>query len=72
MIIIINIVEEVSLIPEDPKSVRSRCPAIILAVRRIDRVSGRINSLIDSIITINGIRANGVPEGVRWVRRLFK
>jgi len=65
MIIIINIIEEVSLIPEDPRSVKSKCPAIILAVRRIDRVRGRINRLIDSIITMNGIRANGVPEGVR-------
>ena len=65
MIIKINIVGEVRLIPEDPKSVSSKCPAIILAVRRIDKVSGRINSLIDSIITINGIRINGVPEGVR-------
>lgn len=55
-IIIINIHEFVKLIPEDPKRESSRCPAIILAVSRIERVIGRIINLINSIITINGIK----------------
>lgn len=38
-----------------------------MAVNRIDRVIGRIISLINSIITINGIKIVGVFEGVRWV-----
>lgn len=51
--------------PDDPSNDRSKWPAIILAVRRIERVIGRIISLIDSIITIKGIRGIGVPWGVR-------
>lgn len=58
--------------PEDPRRDKSKWPAIILAVSRIERVIGRIINLIDSIITINGINNVGVPWGVRWVRRLFK
>lgn len=58
--------------PEDPRSDRSKWPAIILAVNRIDKVIGRIISLIDSIITMNGINKAGVPWGVRWASRLFK
>lgn len=58
--------------PEDPKRDNNKWPAIILAVSRIDKVIGRIISLIDSIITINGINRAGVPWGVRWVSRLFK
>lgn len=55
--------------PDDPKRDRSRWPAIIFAVSRIANVIGRITNLIDSIITINGIRIKGVPWGVRWVKR---
>lgn len=58
--------------PEDPKSDRSKWPAIMLAVSRIERVIGRIINLIDSIITMNGINNAGVPWGVKWVSRLFK
>lgn len=58
--------------PEDPSRERSKWPATILAVNRIDKVIGRIINLIDSIITINGISKAGVPWGVRCVRRLFK
>lgn len=58
--------------PDDPSRDKSKCPAIIFAVNRIDKVIGRISNLIDSIITINGINNAGVPWGVRWVRRLFK
>jgi len=48
------------------KRVRRRCPAIILAARRTERVRGRINLLILSIRTIKGIRSLGVPLGTRW------
>lgn len=46
-----------------PRSVINRCPATIFAMSRTDRVIGRIRLLIDSIKTINGMRAPGVPEG---------
>jgi len=46
-----------------PRSVINRCPATMFAISRTDRVIGRIKFLIDSIKTINGIRAPGVPEG---------
>lgn len=39
----------------------------MLAVSRIERVMGRIINLINSIVTINGIKIVGVFEGVRWV-----
>ena len=55
--------------PEDPKRDSNKCPAIILAVRRIAKVNGRIISLIVSIIVINGISTTGVPCGVRWVNK---
>jgi len=58
--------------PEDPKRDRSKWPAIIFAVRRIDRVNGRIINLIDSIITINGIKINGVPCGVKCLKRSLR
>lgn len=53
--------------PEDPNNDKRRCPATMLAVSRIERVMGRIINLINSIITINGIKIVGVFEGVRWV-----
>lgn len=58
--------------PDDPIKDNNKCPAIILAVRRIARVKGRITSLRDSIMTIKGIRGAGVPWGVRWDRRLLR
>lgn len=65
---IINIIKAWELIslPESPKRVRSKWPAIIFAVNRIDKVKGRITILIDSIITINGMRMGGVPIGIKW------
>lgn len=56
----------------EPSRVNSKWPAIIFAVRRIERVKGRIIRLIDSIITIKGISILGVPEGVKWIKRLFR
>lgn len=51
----------------DPINERIRCPAIIFAVNRIERVIGRIINLINSIITIKGINIYGVFNGVKWV-----
>jgi len=58
--------------PDDPRSDSNRCPAIMFAVRRIDKVNGRIIKLIDSIITINGIKIKGVPWGVRCLNRSLR
>lgn len=58
--------------PDEPRRERSRCPAIMFAVRRIARVNGRMISLIDSIITMNGIRRGGVPIGVKWEKKSFR
>lgn len=69
----INIILKIKIlliiIPDDPSKVNNKCPAIILAVNRIDNVRGRIIKLIDSIKTINGIRTGGVPWGVRWEKK---
>jgi len=52
----------------DPIEIRAiiMCPAIIFAVKRIDRVNGRITNLILSITTIKGIRITGHPKGTKW------
>lgn len=52
--------------PVPPKRVNKRCPAIILAARRIANVPGRITFLTVSIKTINGMRTGGVPWGTKW------
>lgn len=57
------------IIPDDPNRVRRRWPAIMLAVKRIERVNGRIINLMDSIKTMKGIRMGGVPCGVRWEKK---
>jgi len=38
----------------------------MFAIKRTDRVIGRITFLIDSIRTMKGIRAPGVPDGTMW------
>lgn len=48
---------------EFPRSVIRRCPAIRLAVNRTHSVRGRMRFLDSSIITMNGMRAGGVPCG---------
>lgn len=68
-IIILNIIMLLIDWPEDPKRDSNRWPAIILAVKRIAKVNGRITRLIVSIIVINGISIIGVPWGVRWVNK---
>jgi hypothetical protein len=55
--------------PEDPNKERRRWPAIIFAVKRTAKVMGRINKLIDSIITIKGIKIVGVPCGVKCEKK---
>jgi len=51
--------------PVFPSKVISKCPAIILAANRTAKVPGRIIFLIDSITTMNAIRAGGVPWGTK-------
>lgn len=48
---------------EFPSSVIRRCPAIRLAVNRTHNVRGRMRFLDSSIITMNGMRGEGVPCG---------
>jgi hypothetical protein len=43
----------------------NKWPAIIFAVRRIANVPGRIIFLVVSISTIKGIKAGGVPVGIK-------
>jgi len=50
----------------------NKCPAVILAINRTDKVIGRISLLIVSIITINIINMNGVPDGTRWENIFFE
>ncbi|KAF2897351.1 hypothetical protein ILUMI_08823 [Ignelater luminosus] len=47
--------------PVFPSRVKSKCPAIMLAVSRIARVPGRMMFLIVSIHTMHGISTGGVP-----------
>jgi hypothetical protein len=51
---------------EFPSKVISKCPAIRLAVSRTHSVIGRITLLVNSIRTMNDIKATGVPWGRRW------
>jgi hypothetical protein len=41
------------------------CPAVMLAASRKDKVSGRTETLTDSIITRNGLSQSGAPSGNR-------
>ena len=54
-----------------PISDIKRCPAIMLAVSRNVRANGRIRFLKISTITMNLIRAIGVPVGIKWHRKLL-
>lgn len=54
-----------------PNNVKSKCPAIILADSRTAKVPGRITFLIVSIITIKGIKTDGVPWGTKWANMCF-
>ena len=57
--------------PWEPNSVNNKCPATILAAKRIDKVIGRIMFLTVSIITIIGIKKEGVPSGTKWANKLL-
>lgn len=46
----------------------SRWPAVMLAVSRTPRASGRISMLMVSIMIINGISTVGDPSGSKWAR----
>jgi len=63
----ISTVNNVCLIdgPLFPRSVNSKWPAIILAVRRTANVPGRIRFLIVSMMTMNVISIVGVPCGTK-------
>lgn len=47
-------------------SVRTICPAVILAANRNDRVIGWTNTLIVSVSTRNGLSHVGAPSGRKW------
>jgi len=57
--------------PWDPKSVNNRWPATMFAANRIDKVIGRMTLLTVSIITITGIKNEGVPRGTKWANKLL-
>jgi len=57
---------DMDFIIKSPKSLIKRCPAIILAVSRIESVIGRITLLTSSISTIKFISGVGVPLGRVW------
>ena len=55
----------------DPNNVNNKWPATIFAANRIDKVIGRITFLTVSIITIIGIKNEGVPRGTKWANKLL-
>ena len=57
--------------PCEPNNVNSKWPATILAANRIDKVIGRIIFLTVSIITIIGIKNEGVPNGTKCANNLL-
>ena len=70
MIRIIIIIPE-TLGPWEPSKVSNKCPATMFAANRIDNVIGRIIFLTVSIITITGIKNDGVPKGTKWANKLL-
>ena len=52
--------------PVFPNKVNNKCPAIMLAARRIAKVPGRITFLTVSMSTIKGVNPKGVPAGTKW------
>lgn len=57
--------------PVFPSKVKSKWPAIILADNRTANVPGRMIFLMVSIITIKGIKTDGVPWGTKCVNICF-
>jgi len=58
---------DMDFIMKSPNRLIKRCPAIILAVSRIESVIGRIILLTSSIRTIKFINGVGVPLGRVWI-----
>src|SRR5258706_15411641 len=50
---------------------KMRWPAVMLAIKRIANVKGRIRELNNSIRTIKFISPQGVPKGTRWAREFL-
>ena len=48
-------------------SLNNKCPAIMLALSRTDKVRGRINKLIVSTKTIKGAKITGAPLGTNMI-----
>ena len=71
LIIKIIIIVIDTLGPWEPNNVNNKWPATIFAANRIDKVIGRIIFLTVSIITIIGIKNEGVPKGTKWAKRLL-
>jgi len=71
LIIKIIIIIIVTLGPWEPNNVNNKWPATILAANRIDKVIGRIIFLTVSIITIIGIKNDGVPKGTKCANKLL-
>lgn len=49
----------------------SKWPLIIFAIKRTDKVIGRIKFLTDSIRTIKELKKIGEPKGTKWVINLL-
>lgn len=60
-----------TLIRAFPNNDISRCPAIRFAVKRTQRVIGRIRFLVISIMTMKDMRMGGVPWGTKWASMWF-
>lgn len=71
MIIAVGRLIEVRTSVAPPIKCISRCPAVILAVKRTAKAIGWINKLIVSIITSIGISGIGVPCGRKWASESF-
>jgi hypothetical protein len=61
---------EVNIKMKFPNNLIKRCPATIFAVRRIERVKGRIIFLTNSITTMKLASGMGVPLGTVWANIL--
>lgn len=57
-----------TLVKGDLIKVINKCPATKLAASRTERVRGRIKFLTNSIKTITGIKAYGVPRGTKCAK----
>lgn len=64
-------VKIVKLVIAELNKISNKCPAIMFAASRTERVIGRIRFLTVSIRTIKGISIRGVPAGIKWTRRLL-